>query len=365
MALIAMVRDRMVFRDNVVQDSTLSEGIALSSLLPGPVAVNVVAYVGYALAGFRGSLLSVMAVLLPSFVLVTSLAFLYFRYETIYDFTLLIAGIVPVVVAVILAVGVSMARKNCVLPHHFVVMLASLLILSFTSGYWPVVGVLVCAGMLGVLMDQGNKTTTRIFERGPMQSFVWIILSFVVVFIVARFVFVDSIEANLFVVFSGVSLTLFGGGYVMVPILKSMLVDHNAWLSYDEFAFGISIGQVTPGPILISAAFFGYKMAGIVGAMIATIGIFLPSSIVMILASHTFEKLRQSTWLSAAMKGIYPAVVGLILYSGFSLFYDHIQIHSIGLALFIIFVSLILVFRYKVATPLALMAGGAIAYLFS
>lgn len=151
----------------------------------------------------------------------------------------------------------------------------------------------------------------------------------------------------------------------MIPILKSILVDQLAWFGADEFGFGISIGQVTPGPILISAAFFGYKMWGIKGALISTIGIFLPSSMLMIFTSQVYQNIRNNILLKAAMTGVMPAVVGLIIYSGITLFLNHVEQNPLVIALAIFIVSFALAIKFQKGYPVLLFAGLLMAYLFS
>ena len=99
---------------------------------------------------------------------------------------------------------------------------------------------------------------------------------------------------KLLVTFGGMSLLLFGGGYVFIPLIQQIVVDDYGWVSRQEFIDAIALGQVTPGPILISAAFIGYKVSGLLGAAAATVGIFTPPAVVMIVSSHFLDRIRQS-----------------------------------------------------------------------
>ena len=113
-------------------------------------------------------------------------------------------------------------------------------------------------------------------------------------------------------IFSGLSLTLFGGGYVIIPIMENTFVNQLGWLTTKEFADGIALGQVTPGPIFISATFIGYKISGLTGAVIATISVFLPPAILMIALTEFIDKIKHSSGITAAFKGLRPAVIGMI-----------------------------------------------------
>ncbi len=115
--------------------------------------------------------------------------------------------------------------------------------------------------------------------------------------------------------FSGISLTLFGGGYVVIPALHELFVENLNWLTSAEFADGIAIGQITPGPIFITATFIGYKVAGVTGALLATLAMFTPPAVLTVLLSRFVKILNQSLIVKAAMKGVRAAVIGMIFAS--------------------------------------------------
>jgi chromate transporter len=114
------------------------------------------------------------------------------------------------------------------------------------------------------------------------------------------------------------SVMLFGGGYVFIPLIQEIVVDGHHWLSAREFVDAIAISQIMPGPIVLSATFVGYKVAGLAGALAATIGIFGPPALIMLGASHVLERIKKSTLISAALAGIRPAVVGMIAAAAFT-----------------------------------------------
>jgi chromate transporter len=124
--------------------------------------------------------------------------------------------------------------------------------------------------------------------------------------------FQAGVVAKLFIVFAGMSVMLFGGGYVFIPLIQEIVVDGQGWVSQKEFIDAIAMGQITPGPILISATFIGYKVAGLAGATAATAGIFLPPALLMIAASRVLDYIKKSIAIKAALRGVHPAVVGLI-----------------------------------------------------
>ena len=124
--------------------------------------------------------------------------------------------------------------------------------------------------------------------------------------------FTPVLLAKLLLIFSGMSLMLFGGGYVFIPLIQEIVVDGQGWVTQQEFVDAIAMGQITPGPILISAAFIGYKVAGLAGATVATAGIFLPPAVLMVLATRALEYIKKSSAIKAALRGVRPAVIGMI-----------------------------------------------------
>lgn len=161
-------------------------------------------------------------------------------------------------------------------------------------------------------------------------------------------------------VFSGCSVTLFGGGYVVIPALHELFVEHLHWLSATEFADGIAIGQVTPGPIFITATFIGYKVAGWGGAALATLAMFLPPAVLTVLASRFVAWMEGSAGLAAAMKGVRAAVIGLIFASAFTIG----QTMDRSAAAVLLFLLALAVSGKYAISPVYLIVGGGVAGLF-
>ena len=157
--------------------------------------------------------------------------------------------------------------------------------------------------------------------------------------------------------FSGISLTLFGGGYVVIPALHELFVENLKWLTSAEFADGIAIGQITPGPIFITAAFIGYKVAGVLGALLATLAIFTPPAALTVLLSRFVEVLNHSSVVKAAMKGIRAAVIGMIFASAITIG-QTITLSVAAAAIFV--VTFFISFKYTIS-PIYLILGAGVA----
>ena len=169
----------------------------------------------------------------------------------------------------------------------------------------------------------------------------------------------DSL-AKLFTTFSGMSLMLFGGGYVIIPMIQEIVVNSYGWLTQNEFSNAIAMGQVTPGPILISAAFIGYKVQGIWGAIVSTVGIFFPPALLMVTLSHLLEHIKGSVVIQAALKGIRPAVIGMIFTAGYVVA-QTAQIHWTSLLIFA--ASLAAIWKFKVEVVVIIPVAGVIGLL--
>lgn len=365
--LVAMVRDKLVVRDRLLDDSKITEGLALSSLLPGPLAVNVVAYIGYSMGGISGAAVSIASVLIPSFLLVLGASYLYFEFGSLINADLIMAGIFPVILAIIFVMAFNTFQRDCTRWSGRIIFFITLLLLLFVPGYWTIVAVIVLSGSAGLFLYK-RVEAAKLNDNAVKGTASVLVPAFLMVGVIFLFrsIGINSIILELFNQFAGASLTLFGGGYVMIPVLKSLLVENLGWVNEKEFVLGISIGQVTPGPILISTAFFGYKVGGVVGALAAACGIFIPSSLLMIFCSHFYERISHNERLKAALTGIKPAIVGLILYSGVSLLIsDRLFDNRLYLAL-LTAVGIVLLEGFKWSTLRLALAGfvGGIVFLF-
>jgi len=371
MALISVVQKHVVEKDKKIENETLLEGISLASVLPGPIAFNVVTYVGFKLNGFRGALVSMVGILLPSFLLMLLLSFLYFEYGDIPSFNHFFAGVLPAVAAIIISVAFAMAKKNISDAPQIIVAIAAALIIAFIKMYAATLIVMLISGIAGYLIYYKPSGITQ-HEIKPInidkrsRKIGIIISTFIVVCIllimVFPYVFPHEFEASarlqqkIMLAFSGMSLSLFGGGYVVIPAMQQLVVNSLNWLSNKEFTDAIAMGQVTPGPIFISATFIGYKVAGFWGALNATISIFLPPGLLMIVCARFFDQIRNSPVISAIFKGLRPAIIGMIAAAAFTIIASTDLTIKTGL-LFCVF--LLLAIRYK-ADPVFLIPGAGI-----
>lgn len=351
MALVAVVEKEMIEKDGRISREDLLNAISIASLLPGPLAVNVVAYIGYQLQQKTGLLVSMIGVLLPACVLMYILSWSYFNYIHVKGLSEIMVYTVAAVSAIILSAGLNIFVKEVKGNYAKLALCAlSVVLLYFVKGYFVILLLMLIGGVCGIVFKLGNLSADQ------HHRFTWKKLSFsaktglvALAFLYGSFIsgvykYGDQILLKIVSVFSGISLSLFGGGYVMIPIMQSLFVTELKWLSNQEFIDSIAFSQLTPGPILVSAFFTGYKLAGIAGAVLATLAIFLPSAMLMIIVAKIFRQNVDSVLMKNALAGIKPVVVGMILVSAIKLFFS-VAYTPVSIVLF--FAAFILSFRFK------------------
>lgn len=321
--MVSVLQKEMVEKKGIISEEVILDGLSIASFLPGPLAVNVVTLIGYKLRGWLGAAISMASVLLPSFILMIGIAALYERYSNLDPVNNFLRGVIPVIIALILSLCYNMVAKHVSKAWQYILMIMVLSAAFFLNSYQAIILYIVTGAIIGYFFTK-NEENTQVSEdrsmvkRGRFHLYSGLV-TVVLVFLVLYFVLSD-IHHQLLFVFGKVSLTLFGGGYVMIPILHEIVVDNFNWLSSSEFANAIAFGQITPGPILVSATYVGYKLGGLLGAFLATMGIFVPSAVVMIIVGNVFERVKDYSVMDGIMKGVRPVIIALIAYSGWILF---------------------------------------------
>ena len=368
MALVSVVRNIVVERKKLLRDEELMDGISLATILPGPVAINVVAYVGYKLRGGIGAVVCATAVILPSFVLLVGFSIAYLEWGQLPVVDKAVAGFVPAVAAIILNAAWGMRKQALAgVPEILIAVVAGGLMVT-VGGFYLTLGIVIGSGLLGLVLFAGvpppgesavaPKLRSRLAKPGGGWAWglaVALLLSFLLLFLIPIPGLSSHPAADLFVTFSGMSLILFGGGFVFIPLIQEIVVEGLHWVSQTEFASAIALGQITPGPILISATFIGYKVHGLLGAFVATFAIFFPPALLMVTASRALEKINHSPIIQRSLRGIRAAVVGLIA-SAALVVGQTAQVHWASAA--ILAATLIALIRFRVEVALVIPAAG-------
>lgn len=312
-ALISFVQRKLVEQYQWLTEEDVIDGVTVASILPGPLAVNVVAYIGYKLKGWGGVAVSMVAVLLPSFLMMILAAELYVRYNELEMVQRVISGILLVICAIIASVVFKMSKNNIKSFWQIIIAGISFIALFFSSSYWLIIAMILVGGMAGVFFSKKSFTSDirKHKETGAWKGILVIITTAILLVVAIQ----EEVLIQLTSVFAKASLTLFGGGYVMIPVLHQLVVIDHHWLTSESFSVAISLGQMTPGPILVSATYVGYLVKGLSGAIVSTIAIFLPSALLMIIVSERMDRVKSNPYIQKALTGIRPVIIGLIGFS--------------------------------------------------
>jgi chromate transporter len=331
MALISMIQKKVVEKDGILDGTTVMDGISMASVLPGPMAVNVVSFVGYKLGGWTGALVSVVAVLLPSFLLMLILSHLYFQYGNIPAMAHFFAGILPAVAAIIISVAVNLGQKSIKDIPQIVIATVAAILVFFSKSYLTTLAILAVSGVFGYFYYYKKSTVgpVSLQKTEPSQSSgkpYWLVIPVTALLI---FLFLPNknpillLNKTILLTFSGMSLSQFGGGYVIIPTMQKIVVDGMHWLSDREFVDAVAMGQITPGPIFVSATFIGYKLAGFWGALNATISIFFPTAVLTVFCAKFFNKISSSDVVAAVFKALRPAIIGMIASAALTILWNN------------------------------------------
>lgn len=325
MAMISVVEREAVARRKLMSHEDMLDGISLASILPGPVAVNLVVYVGYRLRGGVGALVSALGAVLPSFAFIVILSIAYFQWGQVPAINKLFMGFIPAVTAIIVSTAWTMGRKAVIGWREGVLTAASAGVLLGIGGFYSTLGIILVAGVVGwwwfrVTTPTADAVTSTATPATPSQysTRTSLLLMQPWTLAVPFLTYDPGLMLKLFLVFASMSVMLFGGGYVFIPLIQEIVVDGHGWVTTQEFIDAIAMGQITPGPILVSAAFIGLKVAGFAGAVVATVGIYLPPALLMVASTRALEFIKKSQAIRAALRGIRPAVVGMIAAAAFT-----------------------------------------------
>jgi len=290
-AHVAMMRDEVVERRHWVDEQEFLDALGATSVIPGPGSTQMAIYLSRRRAGWPGLVVGGACFILPAMTIVLALAWAYVEYGTTDLGRGLLYGITPVVIGIIAAAVLGLGQVAITRVH--LALLAVLVIV----GYALDVNVLVL--LLGAGVAELVATTAhRWLPTGPGA----------LVPVVAGVALWDVFKE-----FLKLGAVIFGSGYVLFAFLQGDLVDRLHWLTPQQLVDAVSVGQITPGPVFTTATFIGFLVAGFWGGVVATVGIFLPSFLLVAAFGWLIPLLRRTPWTAAAMDGINAAVIGLMV----------------------------------------------------
>ena len=334
--IVSLMKKRFVDERHWISEDEILDLVAIAQSSPGPIAVNGAIVVGYKLAGLAGALTAAVATVIPPFVIIALVSYFYQLFRDNAVVSRVLAGMQAGVGAVIASVvghgrGYRAAEKRLVDAHH---------------------GRRLCA--LVRVQGQCGLYRARLHRAGDGAD-------------AARKEEGRMILLQLFWSFLQIGLFSFGGGYAAMPLIQAQIVTQHGWLGMAEFTDLVTISQMTPGPIAINAAtFVGLRVAGLSGALAATVGCMLPSCVLVTLLARLYLRYRKLSLLQGVLTSLRPAVVAMIASAGVSIlvtaFWDEaVTFAGTNWRLVVIFASSLLLLRRTKLSPILVMllAGAA------
>jgi len=314
-AMIGQIKETTVNRYAWVKEGEFMRGLALCQLIPGATIVQMVTYIGYRVRGIWGALTAAVAFVLPAFIALLVLSAIYFKFHSLWFIQALFKGLGAIVVAIILNACITFGRS--VLKDWKVILIA---VLSFFAFFfqWNFVLIFVFAAVAGLLL-RPKKPQTKAAPSGgsplEVQEKEYLIVILLAGFICLLFVLsylTDPRITDLSLSLSKIGALAFGGGFTAIPLIQYEMVERFHWLSTKEFLDGIALGQVTPGPILITSTFVGYKVSGVLGATMATLGVFFPSFFILVLLIPYHDRLKGVEKVRMMEQGVLGSFIGML-----------------------------------------------------
>jgi len=344
-AHIGMLLDEVVKRRKWLDEQEFLDLLGATNLIPGPNSTEMAIHISFKRAGWRGLILGGMSFIVPAMLIVLGLAWLYVQYGSYPQVDWLLYGIKLVVIAIVLQAIWSLGRKA------IKDWLTAVMVLIVIGLYWAginEIGLLFGGGFVLLLLKN--------IKNFPLKKVAGVAVPGSLLAITSQAV--SGVQLPLlFFTFLKIGSILYGSGYVLLAFLRADFVVHLGWLTDQQLIDAIAIGQVTPGPVFTTATFIGYILAGLPGALLATLGIFLPSFVFVALSSPLIPKLRNSKFFGSLLDGVNATSLGLmaavLVQLGRSSLTDPVTI-LIGL------ISAILLIRYRVNSTWLILGGGLI-----
>lgn len=347
-AHIGLMHDEVVKQRKWLTDEQFLDLVGATNLIPGPNSTEMAIHIGFLRAGWRGLILAGLCFTVPATFIVLALAWAYVRFGATPQVTWLLYGVKPVVIAVILQALWTLGRKA--LKDRTTATAAAVVIALYFAGVNEIV--LLFAGGVAVMLATNwrrLRESTAGFAAIPIAGMG-----------VASAVGVPFSLPTLFLTFLKIGAILYGSGYVLLAFLRADLVERLGWLTEQQLLDAIAIGQVTPGPLFTAATFIGYILGGTPAALLATLGIFLPSFVFVAISNPLIPRMRKSAWVGSLLDGVNAASLALMAavtwYLGRASLIDPL---TIAIAV----ISFILLVRFKVNSTWLILGGAAIGGL--
>jgi chromate transporter len=359
-AHIAMIEDEVVKRRQWLTQEHFLDLLGVTNLIPGPNSTEMAIHIGYIYAGWLGLIVAGVCFIFPAVLITGLFAYLYVNYGTLPQVLPLLYGIKPVVLAIIINAIWGLGKKAVKTRKLLVIAIAVGLITWFAKV--NEVMALLLGGILGMIwLRSGNQINLMIIG---LTTSTFLQTTATVNTAINNHVSVPLWQLGLF--FLKVGSVLFGGGYLLIAFLQGGLVEEFGWLTQQQLLDAIAIGQFTPGPVLSTATFIGYIIAGFPGAIVATLGIFLPSFLLVAALNPFMNPIRNSSWTRPFLDAVNVSAVALMVLTTIQLGIATLivpktpYVDFLGLGISII--SAILAIRYRINAAYLILGGGIIGW---
>jgi len=351
----AMLRDEVVVRRKWLTDQHFLDLMGAANLIPGPNSTELVIHSSYQRAGWRGLVVGGSLFILPAATLVLLFAWLYVEYGTTTTGEWLLYGIKPVVIAVVAQALWGLGRAALRGPLLTAVA-AGVLGLYLLGG--NEIALMFGGALLVMLVRNWRRLRER---RTGTLSIAPTPVIFAMLGAVSGAALVEYSGTRLFLTFLKIGSVLYGSGYVLLAFLRNDFVTRLGWLTEQQLLDAVAVGQFTPGPVFTTATFVGYVVGGFPGAVLATLGIFIPAFFFVALSIPILPHIRRSPWTAAALDGVNVAALGLMA---------AVLIELAGAALVDVMtvvlagVAAVLLIRFRVNSAWLVLGGGLIGIVW-
>jgi chromate transporter len=326
-AILAQMKKTLVHDREWISEKELMDALSLAQILPGATGVSVLGYVGYRLYKFWGGILLPLCFVLPATTAILILSWAYFAYGNLSFIRPFFIGLGALVVALLVNATIKLGQSVFKKFDRQQVMGLTIALATFAGAFFlhiNIIWLILSAGLIGIVFfyvipgSEGgpSKPGASKSMQADHPTLTLRAVDFLPVVLIATgaiaILFVPQVN-QVFLTFIKIGLLAFGGGFTSIPIIQHQIVDNLHWLNIHQFMDGIALGQVTPGPIFITATFIGYKVLGVKGALAATLGVFTPSITLMIALSGLHAKVKQLKLVQAIVKGLLSGFIGLLV----------------------------------------------------
>ncbi len=355
-ALANYMRRDLTDRYGWISTEEYDEGLAIATACPGPLAYQLGVYCGYITHGSLGAIGVAVAFAAAPFLIVIVVAALYVQLGSTWQLRGIFYGVGPVVIAIIARSCWDLGRKT-LRQESLAYAFAAIACVITIAVQQELIALFLIAGALGIFLFNRPAPPSAEPRAGSTEAPRQTRVSFSVVVSIVSGAYQNVALPKLFWFFFKTGLLVFGSGLVIVPFLKTYVVDQYHWLSNQAFLDAVAVGIISPGPVVITATFVGYLNHRLPGAIAATVGIFTPSLIFVMLGTPILRRYRQNSRVQGFVRGVTVAVVGVLLGTSFLVARSTIR-DALGVTILIL--ALVALWsKWKVPEP-ALVAVGAV-----